>query len=122
MRVFSIFATFIFILVFVACTKDIGPNPDLIKINSCDTVSFDKHIKPIITAKCVTCHFPGNPSGAPGDFNNYTELKAKADAGLIKARVFDHVPSIMPQAAAPQLTSGELDLIKCWLDAGAPNN
>jgi hypothetical protein len=121
MRVFSIFATLTCLLIVAACTKDIGPNPDLVKKSLCDTVSFNKHIKPIIVNKCVVCHVSGTSSGAPGDFNNYSELKTKADAGLIKARVIDQTPSVMPQGGPP-LPQEQLDMIKCWLEAGAPNN
>lgn len=104
-----------------SCTKDIGPNPDLVKksVSACDSVTFTKHIKPIVDANCVSCHYVGG--SGPGDFTTFTDFKNYADGGRIKARVIDQLPSVMPQGGPP-LPQAELDLIKCWLEAGAPNN
>ncbi len=82
------------------------------------TMFFATDIKPIIDSKCVTCHFAGG-SGT-GDFNIYTELKAKVDNGTFKTRVF--TLKDMPQAGSPQLTEDELSKLKCWVEQGAPNN
>ena len=105
----------------MSCTKDIGPNPDLIpkQSNICDSVTFTKTIKPIFDSKCISCHFAGG--SGPGDFTTYAGIKLKVDAGLIKGRLIDVTGAIMPQGG-PALPSNQLDLIKCWLDAGAPNN
>ncbi len=116
---FSLFLLFCIGLGLISCTKDVGPNPDLIKKvdSSCDTITFTKHISSIFTNKCVVCHQPGATSP---DLSTYSLIKTQVDGGRIKARVFDQIPSVMPQGGA--LPQNELDLIKCWLDAGAPNN
>lgn len=118
MKLFLILVS-IFCISFVSCTKDIGPNPDLVvkTTNACDTVTFTKHIAPIFTSKCTGCHQAG---GTSPDLTNYTLIKTQVDGGRIKARVIDQTPTVMPQGGA--LPQNELDLIKCWLDAGAPNN
>ena len=119
MKLFLIFASMLSIS-FVSCTKDIGPNPDLIvkTSNACDTITFTKHILPIFNSECATsgCHEAGFPYG---DFTSYGDIKIKVDAGLIKTRVIDG-PSFMP--ASGRLPDNQINLIKCWLDAGAPNN
>lgn len=117
MKLFLIFA-FMLSISFVSCTKDIGPNPDLIvkTSNACDTITFTKHILPIFNSECVTCHSAG---GQSPELSNYTLIKTQVDGGRIKARVIDG-PSFMP--ASGRLPDNQINLIKCWLDAGAPNN
>lgn len=120
MKLINIF-TFITCTIFISsCTKDVGLNPDLIikEIGACDTVTFTKHIKPIIDNNCTSCHSP--LGGQSPDLTTYDLLKSQVDAGRIKARVIDQNPSVMPQGGA--LPANEINLIKCWLDAGAPNN
>lgn len=122
MKLLNISVVAISLITLAACTKDVGPNPDLVvKPTGCDTVTFAKHIKPIIDSKCVSCHINGTSSGAPGDFTIFNDLQSKALNGSIKARVIDQLPSVMPQGGPP-LPQDQLDLIKCWLEAGAPNN
>lgn len=118
---FSFFSVITICLVgLTSCTKDIGPNPDLIPKapGACDTVTFAKHIMPVFTNSCVSCHSPAG--GTNPDLSDYTLIKTQVDGGRIKARVFDQLPSPMPQSGP--LAQTELDIIKCWLDAGAPNN
>lgn len=119
MKLFLLSAIAISSMVFTACTKDIGPNPDLIPKTpgACDSITFTKHIMPIFTNSCVTCHFAGAQSP---ELSDYSMIKAQVDGGRIKARVIDQLPSSMPQGGP--LPQEELNLIKCWLDAGAPNN
>lgn len=85
-----------------------------------NAISYKTDIKPIVVAKCATCHAPSSGSGAPGDFNTFDDFKTRADLGLVKSRVFDKQD--MPQAGAPQLTNEEKDKLKKWLDEGAQNN
>lgn len=119
MKPFVIFAS-VLCLGFISCTKDIGPNPDLIpKTNLCDTITFAKNIMPIFNNECATsgCHEAGF---SYGNFTSYGDIKIAADAGLIKTRVIDGSPSFMPTSG--RLPDSQIDMIKCWLDAGAPNN
>jgi len=116
MKLYLIFAS-ILSLSFASCTKDIGPNPDLVpKTSFCDTITFAKHILPIFNSECVTCHSAG---GQNPELSNYNLIKTQVDGGRIKARMIDG-PSFMP--ASGRLPDNQINLIKCWLDAGAPNN
>lgn len=118
MRIFLTFATITCFIVIASCTKDIGPNPDLApkQTNTSDTITFSKHIKPIIDNNCIGCH---NTGGQFPDLSTYNLLKTQVDGGRIKARVIDG-PSFMPQGGS--LTNEQLNLITSWLNAGAPNN
>jgi hypothetical protein len=112
------------ILLLAACIKDVGkpvqtattPPP----VGFCDTIKYNKHIKPIIMSNCSTtgCHVSGGTG--PGDFTIFTELKDKVTNGKFKARVIDADPSPMP--AAGQLPAAQLNIIKCWLEKGANND
>lgn len=124
MRLFTIILAAAGLFTIASCTKDIGPNPELVvKRNSstvvCDSVTFTNDIQPIFNTKCVNCHFTGTTSGAPWDFTTYQGIKDRADAGTINNRAL--VLKDMPQGGPP-LSQSEIDLIKCWIDAGAPNN
>lgn len=119
MNFFSILSLTVGVITITSCTKDVGPNPDLVpkETNPCDSITFTTQIKPIIDNQCVNCHSAG---GQSPDLSTYSLLKAQVDGGRIKARVIDQNPSPMPPAG--NLSSEELNSIKCWLDAGAPNN
>ena len=86
----------------------------------CDTtnVSFKNDIEPILQGNCSIsgCHVAGG--GGPGIFTNYAGVMEKVNNGTIRNRVL--VQKDMPPGAP--LTDCQLNLIRAWLDAGAPNN
>lgn len=86
-------------------------------INSCDTITYAKHIAPIMNSSCVSCHSAGNPLG---DLTNYSGVKLKVDGGSFKQKVL--VDKTMPKSPVAPLTQKQLEMIQCWLDKGAPNN
>jgi hypothetical protein len=121
-RSFLVLASFGLFVAFItnSCVKDIGkypvapPKP----VNVCDSATYTFKIKSIIDANCVSCHSPtGQKSDVP--LTDYSLVKAKADAGRIKARMIDAaVGNTMPPAG--KLSQDKLDLIQCWLDKSSP--
>jgi len=113
-------ALFIF---FISCDKKVGKLPVVVPppvtAGFCDTITYNKHIKPIIASNCSTpgCHVQ---NGGPGNFTLFGELSAKIGSGKFKNRVFDSPSSPMP--ASGMLPAAQLAIIKCWLDKGAPEN
>lgn len=97
---------------------------DNISINAsnsnCEGITYLKDIQPIIQNQCATsgCHVPGGES--PTDLNSYSGIKAVADNGKLKQRALDGSPSFMPVSG--RLPESMINKIRCWLDAGAPNN
>ena len=85
----------------------------------CDlsNVTWSGTVKPIMETRCATpgCHVPGGTG--PGDFNQYTEVKARVDNGKFQQFVFD--ARTMPPGGMP---SCELKKLQNWVAAGAPNN
>ena len=82
-----------------------------------DFISYRLHVKPIVNLKCAFsgCHVQGF---LPGDFKQDSVFFQKATEGKIFKYVFEL--QIMP--AVGELTSDEKQKLKCWLDAGAPEN
>lgn len=110
------------LLGFLACTKDVGINPDLQPkpLIGCDSVTFTDSIQPIISANCATpgCHDIGSLNG---DFTTYGGVKAKVDNGSFQTRAIEGGgPTPMPPTGL--LPAQEINKLKCWLASGAPNN
>ncbi|MCE3228562.1 MAG: hypothetical protein K0S32_3113 [Bacteroidetes bacterium] len=82
----------------------------------CDTISYNKHIGPIMQTKCALgtgCHGSGAPRT---NLTSYASAKGIGEGGSLKARVIDGSPSFMPQGS--QLPQNEKDLIQCWINNG----
>lgn len=107
----------LFTLLLLSCDKKVGKLPVTatapLNPSACDTITYTKHIKPIIDLKCPSCHFAGNGRALLGD---YAQVKAVADNGQLKGYLIDGVPEFMPKGS--QLPANEKDLVLCWLNNG----
>ncbi len=87
---------------------------------NCDVseVTYSVNVQPIINSSCATtgCHTSGGT--APGNFNNYNELKSKVDNGTFENRVL--IQKTMPPNSP--LSDCELETLQAWIDGGALNN
>ena len=111
---------FITMLVLASCSYDkaeLPPPPP--PINSCDTlnVTYSGAIVTILNGNCNIsgCH---DFNSAFGDYTSYEGVKEKIDNETFKARVMDKKD--MPPSNP--LSKADLDKLKCWLEAGNPNN
>ncbi|WP_205509512.1 hypothetical protein [Longitalea arenae] len=102
-------------ILFLGCVND---KEEILYGNSCDgpTPSFAAVVNPIIETNCAIpdCHAPGSSNG-PGALTSYAQIKNVA--GEIKSAV---VSRFMPKDRT--LTESQIKAIRCWVDAGAPNN
>lgn len=111
----SLFTIGLFLVFFIiSCDKKIGRYPVItasppLSVSACDTITYNKHIKPIIDGECVSCHGSSAGSGGVG-LTSYGQVKAKAEEGRIKARVIDGPSFMPPQGKLPQ---AKIDLIQC---------
>jgi hypothetical protein len=116
---FGGFCFSLMLLLIIGCDKKVAKQavvtPASIK---CDTITFNKHIEPIINFNCAIpgCHVSGFSSG---DFTSYAGLNVKVTGGQFKNRVFSASAPMPPSGKLPQ---NQLDIIQCWLDSGAPSN
>jgi hypothetical protein len=77
--------------------------------NDTTAATYNGYIKPLVSARCVSCH----PS-----YNDYAGLNVMVANGKFKNRVV--VVKNMPQGST--LTAAQITKIDLWLNAGAPNN
>ena len=107
---------------FFACSKDTLMTPP--EPTACELLaaSYADDIRPLMNSSCALsgCHVAGFSSG---DFTGYAGLKAKVDDGSVMNRAI--VQLNMPPSNSPgptSLTSTEIELLSCWIEAGAPEN
>ncbi len=86
-------------------------------------VTFTEHIAPLLNARCVECHRPGEI--APFSLTDYDEVVGWADmiAEVTRERrmpPWHASPAHGKFANANRLSDEELDLIQRWVAAGAP--
>lgn len=74
-------------------------------------------IQPIIQSRCATpgCHVTGGTG--PGDFTQYTNVKARVDDGAIQQVVL--VQGSMPPSGS--LPACDQQKLQAWINAGALN-
>jgi hypothetical protein len=108
-------------------------------------VSFSQNIKPILDAKCLSCHDGTGEGSTQSGFNvkTYDSLMVGTKLGKVivpgdavsstlyrliahKASPEIHMPPHGGQSLAKgkgePLAQGEIDTIKLWIDQGAKNN
>ncbi len=87
----------------------------------CDTtnVTYAMSIEPIISAKCQGCHSGSSPQGGIS-LTNYGQVSSEALFGtLLDAVQHTGTATPMPYNSA-QLPDCEIDLIRIWIENGAP--
>ncbi len=105
---------------FIACDDEGNGNMDdktPVAILDCTEITYSGDIQPLVASTCAItdCHGAGS---LDGDYTTYDLLRPSAIDGSMERVVLED--QTMPQEGS--LTSEQLGKIKCWLDAGAPNN
>ncbi len=74
-------------------------------------------VEPLVQTRCAipACHVPGGDG--PGDFTQYTNVKAAVDNGSFQQQVL--IQRSMPPTGP--LPACDLQKAQAWVDAGAPN-
>lgn len=85
----------------------------------CSTIAakYSDNVSPLIISKCATatCHDPATASGGLV-LQNYAQVKDVLNR--IQSRVI--VEKTMPPTGP--LSPAEINILKCWIESGAPNN
>ena len=106
-------------LTLTSCYKDKEQELYPTTIAECSTVSakFSTDIKPMMLSKCAIsgCHNAASSAGGTV-LETYAQVSAKAARINQRCVIAKDMPPNAP------LTSSELSSLKCWIDAGAPNN
>lgn len=119
-RLKILFPLFFICVILSNCDKKVGKAGIVYVPLNCDTITYNKNVKPIIDVNCAKsgCHVTGF---ANGDYTTYQGVYAKVANGTFKLRVFDSPGNPMPQDNG-MLPSLELSVLQCWLNKGAPND
>lgn len=114
------FSILLFVLALgLACSSE---NEEDLQVAPCDTssVSFSSDIQAILANNCTDAGCHSGPNGIGGlDLNTYASAKRIADDGELMNRITGN-GSIMPPAGP--LASCDIEKIRAWVTAGAPNN
>ena len=121
-KVFSVSSALVMVLCIVySCAKE--NEQELGAGTTCETsnMTYSKSIQPIIETFCYDCHGRGLSQNNI-NFDTYAGVKAVADNGKLVGAI-SHASGFvaMPQSA-PKLSNCNIDKIKAWVNAGAPNN
>jgi hypothetical protein len=83
----------------------------------CDgsTPTYDADVSLIISSNCLQCHGNGSSNG---NFSTYNGLSTVIANGTFEQEVL--TDQTMPQTGS--LTEAQLNLIKCWVENGFPEN
>lgn len=86
-----------------------------------DTMSYARHIAPLVSANCMPCHSADRQEGGV-ILDSYTTITNFTSTGLLLG-VIRHEPgfSAMPKSA-PRLNDCQIRAFEIWIGQGAPNN
>jgi len=88
----------------------------------CDTtnVTYQSQIGNLIATRCQGCHSGSSPDGGIS-LTNYNEVKNEALFGFLEDAVLHNGNATNMPYNSGQLPQCELDLIRIWIENGAPN-
>jgi mono/diheme cytochrome c family protein len=91
-------------------------------------VSFSKDIMPIFESRCISCH-GGQRTSQGLSMKTYDSLLAGSDNGPVltpgnadNSNLIQLVVKGKMPKRGPKLTPDQIELLKAWINAGAPNN
>lgn len=116
----------VFILSLAACKKE--NEEALIKKqggNVCDTtnVTYSADVSSILQSNCYSCH--STSSGIINvnvNFEGYSNVKMQVDNNNLISAI-THAPGYTPMPYnLPKLSDCNINIIRAWINGGAPNN
>lgn len=111
--------SFIILISSYSCTRD---QIEEVALECDELVTYDNQIRPLIINSCAYagCH----AGGAPGNFTTYTGLTGYINNGRLESRaiIARDMPPVYAILGPSSLMDEELELIKCWVQAGYPEN
>ena len=91
-------------------------------VRVCDTsqITFSKTIAPIVETFCKGCHRGPNPAGEI-DFNSFEAIQKSGLNGSLYGAI-THNGSYSAMPPNQKLSDCKAEIIRIWVEAGAPNN
>ncbi|GBD03237.1 hypothetical protein HRbin19_00518 [bacterium HR19] len=98
-----------------------------IQPTQCPDVSYSKDVYPMLNQKCSGCHTSGpGPSFISGNASNdYNKIKARAEEKEgEESKLLQKASGKVQHGGGAVIPEGseEYTKLKCWIEAGAPNN
>ncbi|MDX1685495.1 MAG: hypothetical protein R3275_09675 [Saprospiraceae bacterium] len=101
--------------------------PELLPFD-CEDVSYSTHVQPIFNNSCATngCHDGTTPPDLRSE-SSLNELRSQGYINLVTPeesvlyKTVDFQENPMPPGG-PKLSQTNIDIILCWIEAGARNN
>ncbi len=90
---------------------------------SCDTVNmtYAADVMPVLKANCYSCHGNGGNSGGV-NLDTYDNVKDEADDGALLGTI-THASGYPPMPAnGGKLSDCDINIIRDWINRGAPDN
>ncbi|MFI0428044.1 hypothetical protein [Mariniflexile sp. HMF6888] len=100
-------------------TDDLSPNPD--PNPDPTTVTYNDHIKSIITNNCTSCHGSTPTNGAPMSLTTYSQVKSAVETRGLITRI-NSTSNPMPPSPNSPLSNADKNLIQQWKDGGFLEN
>lgn len=93
---------------------------------NCDTtqVTFSASVQPILQNSCLSCHSNNVSASLGGNIKlqDYSDVKIQADNGRLFGAIA-HLNGVSPMPKGGQkLDDCKINVIKKWIDLGAPDN
>ncbi|MBX3239771.1 MAG: hypothetical protein KIT80_20980 [Chitinophagaceae bacterium] len=120
-KLFYVWLT-VFVLagVFFSCSKASEDEFETAPCNT-DNIKYVADILPIVTTNCYACHSDGTETNGIS-LEGYQKLKIQVDNGKFLG-VVSHAAGYTPMPySAPKLSNCDINKIKAWIEAGAPDN
>lgn len=97
-----------------------GNNPPATCITT--NMQYSTHIAPIIQGNCFSCHSNANMALSGISLEGHANLKAKVTDGRLLGAITHAAGFVAMPQGGPKLSDCNINRIKAWIDAGAPNN
>lgn len=106
------------LLVFNCSSGSDDPEPEPIPDPIPSTVTYDDHVKPIMTSNCTRCHGTSPTNGAPTSYTTFSEVKAGVEGNII-IRINS---SSNPMPPTGRMSTRNREIIQKWKDQGFLEN
>ena len=113
MKFKNLISVFLTSAIIISCSSN---NDEPMEPDSLMKITYEAHIRDIITGNCIACHDNPPSSGAPMSLNGYEFVKNAVQTRGLLDRI-NSTTNPMPPKNGP-LTKEERDLIQKWVDDG----
>ncbi len=100
------------------------PPPVETSASNAENPTFDSYVGPLFASKCTVCHGASSPQKGL-DLSTYASAIKGSDDGPVIVEgdsAGSHLVEVQSGQHFATFTDDELDVIKIWIDAGAPEN